>query len=84
MIRWFDSTAEADMRAVIIVPGIVLGTALAFALNLELMRFNAMARLPWVSLPIGAVALWCLGQIAILGPALRAANVPPVVATRSV
>jgi len=35
-------------------------------------------------LPIGAVALWLIGQAAVLGPALRAANVPPVVATRSV
>ncbi|HWG77025.1 MAG TPA: FtsX-like permease family protein [Steroidobacteraceae bacterium] len=79
ILRYFQTE-----NFLIVTAGIVLGTALAFALNLELMRFNAMARLPWVYLPIGAVALWCLGQIAILGPALRAANVPPVVATRSV
>jgi putative ABC transport system permease protein len=35
-------------------------------------------------LPIGALALWLLGQLAVLGPALRASAVPPVVATRSV
>jgi putative ABC transport system permease protein len=68
----------------IVTAGIALGTVLAFAINLELMKFNEMARLPAFYLPIGAVALWCLGQIAILGPALRAASVPPVVATRSV
>jgi putative ABC transport system permease protein len=28
--------------------------------------------------------LWLLGQFAVLGPAMRAAAVPPVVATRSV
>jgi putative ABC transport system permease protein len=33
--------------------------------------------------PAGAVALWLVGQLAVLGPALRAAAVPPVVATRS-
>jgi hypothetical protein len=27
--------------------------------------------------------LWLIGQLAVLGPALRAAAVPPVVATRS-
>jgi putative ABC transport system permease protein len=35
-------------------------------------------------LPVGAIALWVLGQIAVLGPARRAAAVPPAVATRSV
>ena len=34
-------------------------------------------------LPISAVVLWLLGQLAVLGPAMRAANVPPVVATRA-
>jgi hypothetical protein len=38
--------------------------------------------MPWYYLPGGAVALWLLGQLAVLGPALRAAAVPPVVATR--
>jgi putative ABC transport system permease protein len=41
-------------------------------------------RLPLWYLPVGAVALWLLGQLAVLTPALRAAAVPPVVATRSV
>lgn len=40
--------------------------------------------LPLAYLPIGAVVLWLLGQLAVLGPALRTAAVPPVVATRSV
>jgi putative ABC transport system permease protein len=38
--------------------------------------------LPWFYQPVSAIALWVLGQLAVLGPALRAANVPPVVATR--
>ncbi|MEO6799327.1 MAG: FtsX-like permease family protein [Rhodanobacter sp.] len=64
--------------------GIVLGMALAYALNLLLMQHYELARLPLYYLPIGALALWALGQLAVLGPALRAAAVPPVVATRSV
>jgi putative ABC transport system permease protein len=58
--------------------------ALAFGLNLALMRIYELPRLPLLYLPVGALALWLLGQLAVLGPALRAAAVPPVVATRSV
>ncbi|HZX70778.1 MAG TPA: FtsX-like permease family protein [Rhodanobacter sp.] len=68
----------------IVTGGIVLGMALAFALNIVLMKFYELPRLPLYYLPIGALALWGLGQLAVLGPALRAAAVPPVVATRSV
>jgi putative ABC transport system permease protein len=64
--------------------GIALGIVLAFAINTTLMSSYELGRLPFLYPPIGAVVLWCLGQIAILGPALRASNVPPMVATRSV
>jgi putative ABC transport system permease protein len=68
----------------IVSGGIVLGMALAFGLNLVLMQHYELPRLPVHYLPIGALTLWGLGQLAVLGPALRAAAVPPVVATRSV
>jgi putative ABC transport system permease protein len=64
--------------------GIGLGMVLAFGLNLVLMSRYELPRLPLVYLPAGALALWLLGQLAVLAPALRAAAVPPVVATRSV
>ena len=64
--------------------GVVLGMALAFGINLYLMRHYEITRMPWYYLPVSALALWLLGQLAVLGPALRAAAVPPVVATRSV
>lgn len=67
----------------IVSGGIVLGMLLAFALNLLLTMHYELPRLPVVYLPIGALALWLIGQAAVLGPALRAAAVPPVVATRS-
>ncbi|GAB2557292.1 ABC transporter permease [Rhodanobacter koreensis] len=68
----------------IVTFGIVLGMLLAFALNLLLMTHYELPRLPLYYLPIAALILWGLGQLAVLGPALRAAAVPPVVATRSV
>lgn len=67
----------------IVSGGIVLGMVLAYALNLMLMTQYELPRLPLYYLPVGALALWALGQLAVLGPALRAAAVPPVVATRS-
>jgi putative ABC transport system permease protein len=64
--------------------GIVLGMLLAYGLNQLLMGAYELPRLPLWYLPVGVVALWLLGQLAVLAPALRAAAVPPVVATRSV
>ncbi|MBS0571184.1 MAG: ABC transporter permease [Proteobacteria bacterium] len=64
--------------------GIALGMLLAYGINLFLMSHYELPRLPAIYFPTGALALWLLGQLAVLGPALRAANVPPVVATRSV
>lgn len=68
----------------IVTFGIGLGMVLAYGLNLLLMAHYELPRLPPYYLPIGALVLWGLGQLAVLGPALRAAAVPPVVATRSV
>ena len=64
--------------------GIVLGMVLAYGLSLLLMTHYEVPRLPWFYLPVGAIALWLIGQSAVLGPALKAAAVPPVVATRTV
>ncbi|MGB3393409.1 MAG: FtsX-like permease family protein [Stenotrophomonas sp.] len=63
--------------------GIVVGMLLAYLLNQWLMGRYELPRLPLLYLPIGAVALWLLGQIAVFGPARRAAAIPPAVATRS-
>lgn len=64
--------------------GIAIGMVLAFGLNQLLMTRYELPRLPLAYLPIGAVALWLLGQLAVFGPARRAASVPPALATRSV
>lgn len=79
ILRYFQTE-----NFLIVTTGIVLGLLLAVLLNLWLMKQYELPRLPLYYLPIGALVLWGLGQLAVLGPALRAAAVPPVVATRSV
>jgi len=64
--------------------GIALGMLMAYGINLFLMLHYELPRLPTFYFPMGALVLWLIGQLAVLGPALRAAAVPPVVATRSV
>ncbi|HEX7731519.1 MAG TPA: FtsX-like permease family protein [Rhodanobacter sp.] len=78
ILRYFQAE-----NFLIVGGGIALGAVLACALNLALMERYELPRLPLSYLPLGAVALWLLGQLAVLGPALRAAAVPPVVATRT-
>ena len=79
ILRYFQ--AENFLLA---TAGIVLGMLLAYAINQLLMSKYELPRLPLFYLPIGAVALWLLGQIAVYWPARRAASVPPAIATRSV
>ncbi|AOY61654.1 FtsX-like permease family protein [Xanthomonas citri pv. glycines] len=63
--------------------GIVLGMLMAYSINVWLMARYELPRLPAIYLPIGALLLWMLGQLAVFWPARRAAAVPPAVATRS-
>jgi putative ABC transport system permease protein len=63
--------------------GIVIGMILAYGINQLLMGKYELPRLPLMYLPIGAVLLWLLGQVAVYGPARKAASVPPAVATRT-
>ncbi|HEU4858030.1 MAG TPA: FtsX-like permease family protein [Rhodanobacteraceae bacterium] len=79
ILRYFQAE-----NFLIVTLGIVVGVGLAIGINLLLMKFFEVPRLPLWYLPVGVVALWLLGQLAVLVPALRAAAVPPVVATRSV
>ncbi len=64
--------------------GCALGILLAIGLNLVLMQHMSMDRLPIYIVLAGVVLVLILGQAAVFVPARRAANVPPVVATRSV
>lgn len=64
--------------------GIVIGLVLAYGLNLALMRFYELPRLPLAYLPLSALTLWLLGQGAVLVPALKASAIAPMQAIRSI
>lgn len=64
--------------------GIAIGIVGAVTLNWFLDTEYNTGRVPLWYLPVGMVALWVLGQLAVLLPARRAAGIPPALATRSV
>ncbi|HYO79398.1 MAG TPA: FtsX-like permease family protein [Thermoanaerobaculia bacterium] len=64
--------------------GIVLGVVAAYALNFLLVSQVTDVKMPWQLIATGMVLLWLNGLLATLPPALRAMNVPPSIATRSV
>jgi putative ABC transport system permease protein len=68
---------------VVVAAGTVLGLAIAISLNLWLTRKLGMPRIDTTYIIVGALTTLVLGQFAALWPALRAASVPPALATRS-
>jgi putative ABC transport system permease protein len=63
--------------------GAAIGVALAVSLNLWMVNSFAMQRLNTGYTLIGAVVVLLLGQVAVLWPALKAASIPPALATRA-
>lgn len=64
--------------------GVILGSVLAVALNYWLVNLYDLPPISWYYIPVGIVCLWALGLLAVLGPALKAAAIPPAIATRNV
>lgn len=82
--RRMDVLRDVQIENLLVVGvGVVIGLLAAYGINFWLMRHYELSRLPIAYLPWGALLMLLLGQLAVLAPALRAAAVPPVVATRS-
>ena len=71
-------------NVIISTTGILLGVAMTIGLNMLLIEWFAMTALDWYYIPAGMVVLFVVGQLAVLGPALKAAATPPAIATRTV
>ena len=77
IVRYFQTE-----NFMIAAAGAAIGIAFAIALNLWMVRNFEMVRMD-NSRPIGgAIVILLLGQFAVLWPALRAASIPPALATR--
>lgn len=62
--------------------GIMIGMLLTYAINILLMDYYQIPRLPVRMLPLGALTLWLIGLAAAAYPALRASTISPVAAIR--
>jgi len=64
--------------------GIVLGVGMTLGLNMLLVSALDLPRIDWYYIPIGMLALWVIGLVAVYGPARKACAISPAIATRSV
>ena len=78
ILRYFQTE-----NALIALIGIVIGSALAVGVNGWLVQNLGFDQLPLSWLPVGGALVLVLGQLAVLGPALRASRIAPAIATRS-
>jgi putative ABC transport system permease protein len=63
--------------------GVVIGGILSIALNIAMVEAFALEPLAWYVIPLAMIALWTVGQAAVAGPARKASNITPAIATRS-
>ena len=64
--------------------GVLGGAVLAVAINIWMVQIFALTPIAWYVVPVAMLALWIVGQLAVLGPARRASQVSPATATRSI
>jgi putative ABC transport system permease protein len=77
IVRYFQTE-----NFMIATAGAAVGIAFAMALNLWMVHSFEMVRMDNSRALIGAVVILVLGQFAVIWPALRAASIPPALATR--
>jgi putative ABC transport system permease protein len=77
IVRYFQTE-----NFMIAAAGAAIGIAFAIALNLWMVRSFEMVRMDNSRAVVGAIVILLLGQFAVLWPALRAASIPPALATR--
>ena len=63
--------------------GLAIGGILSVALNVAMVEAFALEPLAWYVIPVAMLALWVVGQAAVAGPARKASNITPAIATRS-
>ncbi|WP_144391509.1 ABC transporter permease [Pleionea sediminis] len=64
--------------------GVIVGAGMTIGLNMLLVNALDLPKLDWYYVPAGMVVLWLIGQLAVYGPAKKACQISPALATRSV
>jgi putative ABC transport system permease protein len=64
--------------------GVTIGAVLGVGVNMLLVQMFNLTPIAWYMIPSAMLALWLVGQLAVYGPARRASNVSPAIATRTV
>jgi putative ABC transport system permease protein len=77
IVRYFQTE-----NFMIAAAGAAVGIAFAIALNIWMVRSFEMVRMDNSRAIVGALIILLMGQFAVLWPALRAAAIPPALATR--
>ena len=77
IVRYFQTE-----NFMIAAAGAAVGIAFALALNLWMVHSFEMVRMDNSRALVGALVILLLGQFAVIWPALRAASIPPALATR--
>ncbi|MDP9008942.1 MAG: ABC transporter permease [Pseudomonadota bacterium] len=77
IVRYFQTE-----NFMIAAAGAAIGIAFAIALNLWMVHSFEMVRMDNSRAIVGALVIMLLGQFAVIWPALRAASIPPALATR--
>jgi putative ABC transport system permease protein len=77
IVRYFQTE-----NFMIAAAGAAVGIAFAIALNLWMVHSFEMVRMDNSRALVGALVILLLGQFAVIWPALRAASIPPALATR--
>ncbi|WP_082664333.1 ABC transporter permease [Pseudoalteromonas sp. 10-33] len=71
-------------NALICIAGLVLGVIAALVLGQLLMQHFSIAALPLCYVAATAIMVFIMSLLAVLGPAKRAANISPSIATRTI
>jgi putative ABC transport system permease protein len=63
--------------------GLMFGGILSIAMNIAMVEAFSLEPLAWYVIPVAMIVLLTVGQLAVAGPAKKASNISPAIATRS-
>ena len=82
IVRTLVALAGQQLDGGAFAAGALIGIGFAIALNLWMVSSFEMVRMNNSRAIVGAAIILLLGQCAVLWPAIRAASIPPALATR--